>query len=238
MEFANAANVYLSHYEGAFTDSNEIDLFRDRVDEKWKQPLLELAKKTGAQDLIDVVSSIDPLDKQSWQRVINGLYKDHEDEYNLYSAGKLLQSAALQTYTAAYLASPEFAASVAGANGLAVGKGGILDSAAFAQKTYNPQFSAGGKFAGQSVDDVAAALRSGTLKPGDLPIDFIVRDGNTLMLNTRSAQALEAAGVPRSAWNAVNRTGQDFYENLLTGQLQRNNLTSTGIDAVRRSGGL
>jgi hypothetical protein len=118
MEFANAANVYLSHYEGAFTDSNEIDLFRDRVDEKWKQPLLELAKKTGAQDLIDVVSSIDPLDKQSWQRVINGLYKDHEDEYNLYSAGKLLQSAALQTYTAAYLASPEFAASVAGANGL------------------------------------------------------------------------------------------------------------------------
>jgi RHS repeat-associated protein len=121
--------------------------------------------------------------------------------------------------------------------GAAAGSGGLLDSASFAQKTYNPMFSARGKFAGRSVDDVAAALRSGALNPGDVPIDYIVRNGNTLMLNTRSAQALEAAGIPRSAWNAVNRTGQDFYENLLTGQLQRNNLTSAGIDAVRRSGG-
>ena len=58
-------------------------------------------------------------------------------------------------------------------------------------------FSKGGTFAGQSVEDVAGALRSGALNPSDVPIQYIVRDGNTLILNTRSAQALEQAGIPR-----------------------------------------
>lgn len=87
------------------------------------------------------------------------------------------------------------------------------------------------------MDDVAAALRSGTMKSIEVPIDFIVRDGNTLILNTRSAHALEAAGILRSQWNGVNRTGQALYENLLSGQLQRNGLTSEGSATVRRSGG-
>lgn len=114
---------------------------------------------------------------------------------------------------------------------------GTLEDANYAQKTFGSMFSKGGAFAGRSVDDVAAALRSGAMKPSEVPIDFIVRDGNKLILNTRSAQALEAAGIPRSQWNAVNRTGQDMFENMLSGQLQRNGLTSEGIATVRRSGG-
>lgn len=66
--------------------------------------------------------------------------------------------------------------------------------------------------------------------PGDVPIDVIVRDGNTLILNTRSSQALIRAGVPRSAWNVVDRTGQAAYEARLTGQLTHNGLTSAGTD--------
>jgi RHS repeat-associated protein len=111
---------------------------------------------------------------------------------------------------------------------------GLAADAKFAQKTFNPMFSAEGKFAGKSVDDVAAALRSGSMKPSEIPIDYVVRDGQTLILNTRSSQALEAAGIPRSQWNAVNRTGQDFYEGLLNGQLGRN--PGGPFDAVRRSG--
>lgn len=118
----------------------------------------------------------------------------------------------------------------------AVTSGGVLEGANFAQKTFNPMFSKDGVFAGKSVDDVASALRSGVMKPSEVPIDYIVRDGNKLILNTRSAQALEAAGIHRSQWNAVNRTGQEMYENMLSGQLQRNNLTSEGISTVRRSG--
>jgi hypothetical protein len=36
------------------------------------------------------------------------------------------------------------------------------------------------------------------MKPSDVPIDYIVPEGNALILNTRSAQALQAAGIPRS----------------------------------------
>lgn len=113
----------------------------------------------------------------------------------------------------------------------------MLDGANFAQKTFGKNFSSAGKFAGQSVDDVAAALRSGSLKTSDVPIDYITRNGNTLILNTRSSQALTQAGIPRSQWNAINRTGNAAFEARLTGQLGRNKLTETGISTVRQSGG-
>ena len=66
---------------------------------------------------------------------------------------------------------------------------------------------------------------------------YIVRDRNTLILNTRTSQALTQAGISRSQWNAVNRTGSALFEELLTGQLSRNKLTSERISIVRPSGG-
>ena len=47
-----------------------------------------------------------------------------------------------------------------------------------------------------------------------------------------AGELLERAGIPRSAWNAINQTGDDLFESLLSGQLQRNKLTSEGIKAV------
>ena len=112
---------------------------------------------------------------------------------------------------------------------------GIAADAQFAQKTYGTMFSNGGTFAGKSVDEVAAALRSGAMKPSEVPIDYIVRDGKTVILNTRSSQALDATGVARSEWNAVNRTGNAAYEGRLSDQLTRN--PGGPFDTVRRSGG-
>ncbi|WP_344114303.1 hypothetical protein, partial [Nocardioides humi] len=80
------------------------------------------------------------------------------------------------------------------------------------------------------IDDVAGALRSGALSPKDVPIDVIARGGNSLILNTRSSQALIRAGIPRSSWNVIDRTGQAAYEARLTGQLTRNGLTSYGTE--------
>jgi hypothetical protein len=113
---------------------------------------------------------------------------------------------------------------------------GALETANYAQKTFGKNFSATGKFAGQTVDDVASALSAGKLKVSDVPIDFIQRGGNTLILNTRSSQALTQAGIPRSQWNAVNRTGQDKFEAMLSGQLKRNKLPEQGTSTVRQSG--
>jgi RHS repeat-associated protein len=109
---------------------------------------------------------------------------------------------------------------------------GGLEGANFAQRTFSAMFSKGGTFAGRSVEDVAGALRSGALNPADVPVQYIVRDGNSLILNTRSAQALEQAGIPRGSWNAINMTGDAAAEARLTGQLGRNGLTSQGIPTV------
>jgi hypothetical protein len=79
-------------------------------------------------------------------------------------------------------------------------------------------------------------LKSGELSPADVPIEYLIRDGNTLILNTRSAVALEMAGIPRSRWNAVNMTGNMGAELRLTDQLENNGLTSEGTNIVRATG--
>ena len=109
---------------------------------------------------------------------------------------------------------------------------GVSGSAAFAQTSFSRKFSAAGKFAGQTIDDVANQLRAGTLKPGDVPIEIIVRDGNTLILNTRSAQALQKAGIPRSQWYGLDKTGDAFAEARLTTQLRVSGLSSQGTTTV------
>jgi hypothetical protein len=97
-------------------------------------------------------------------------------------------------------------------------------------------FSSGGKFAGQTVDGVAAQLQSGSLSPNDVPIQYIVKDGHTLILNTRSAQALEKAGIPRAQWKAVNMTNDRAAQARLAQQLRRNNLTSEGTPTLHALG--
>ncbi|MEO3850727.1 polymorphic toxin-type HINT domain-containing protein [Streptomyces sp. B8F3] len=105
-----------------------------------------------------------------------------------------------------------------------------IESARFAQKSYSENFSKGGLFKGRRIDDVAGDLRSGVMSPNDVPIKVVIRDGNMLITNTRSAQALIRAGIPRSSWNVLDKTGDPLFEKLLSGQLRRNGLTSEGID--------
>ncbi len=93
-----------------------------------------------------------------------------------------------------------------------------MEGANFAQRTFSSTFR-GGSLAGRSIGDVAGDLGSGTLTPKDVPVGMIVREGNSLILNTRPAQALMQAGIPRSAWSVIDQTGDPFFEELLTGQL-------------------
>ena len=121
----------------------------------------------------------------------------------------------------------------------------VLENVNYAQKTYSNTFSPEGikkysSLAGESIntiDDLVNAINTGKIKVKDLPIEYIVRDGNTLILNTRTSQALTQAGIPRSQWVSIDRTGNQLFEELLDGQLSRNKLTSEGISTVRPSGG-
>ncbi|MGH9122287.1 MAG: hypothetical protein ACRDYC_10145, partial [Acidimicrobiales bacterium] len=105
-----------------------------------------------------------------------------------------------------------------------------IECANFAQKMWSLKFGEGKKnpFRDRPVKEVAAEIHAKTLPVRDVKINVIVKDGNTLILNTRSAQALMEAGVPRSQWNVINRTGNRKYEGFLDDQLRRNGLTSEG----------
>jgi RHS repeat-associated protein len=115
---------------------------------------------------------------------------------------------------------------------------GVPNGARYAQTSYSNTFSPAGiriysRLAGRpinTVDDLVAAIRAGEINPVDIPVIYIVRPGgNTLIYNTRTGQALEQAGIPRSQWNGNNQTGNRDFERRLSQQLQRNNLTNTGM---------
>ena len=77
--------------------------------------------------------------------------------------------------------------------------------------------------------DVVANLRLGNIAPEDIPVQAIVtQEGNTLILNTRSAQALEEAGIQRSEWQIEDVTANPEAQARLAEQLRVNELTSAG----------
>ena len=108
-----------------------------------------------------------------------------------------------------------------------------LHGANFAQKTFSETFSKGGKFSGKTIDDVADALRNGTLKPSDVPIEYATQGGQTIVLNTRSAEALRRAGISRDLWKGVDVSNDAAAMQRLADQLRRNGLGPGGIPNTR-----
>lgn len=115
-----------------------------------------------------------------------------------------------------------------------------LENANYAQTTYSNTFSPIGQkelsnIAGRpikTVTDLVNALTNGVVKATDIPVNYIVREGQVIILNTRTAQALTQAGIPRGQWSGINRTGDGLYEGLLNRQLSRNALLPTGGTSV------
>ncbi|MDJ1180223.1 S8 family serine peptidase [Roseofilum sp. BLCC_M91] len=104
--------------------------------------------------------------------------------------------------------------------------GGVVNNGLFAQKYYTTAFSEepGAKFSGKTVDDLVSELDTGKIQPKDLPIEYIRKEGRTLILNTRSSAALEKAGIPREQWNVVNKINDPNAQIRLNDQLKRNSL--------------
>lgn len=108
-----------------------------------------------------------------------------------------------------------------GAGTLANAERGTLTEANFAQNKIKSDrsFSEDGQkvyseLAGtpiRTVDDLAGALRAGTIKPNQLPVDYVDMNGGRLMLNTRTSTALEQTAIPRSEWFGRNQTGVEAY---------------------------
>jgi hypothetical protein len=72
------------------------------------------------------------------------------------------------------------------------------------------------------VQGVSQALKGGTMSASDVPAQYVVKDGSTILLNTRSSAALTLGGIGRPFWSATDMT-VDLGANLrLAGQLARN----------------
>lgn len=103
----------------------------------------------------------------------------------------------------------------------------------FAQRTFREAFSKQGarvlsEITGQSItkiDDLAGVIQSGAVNASDIPIEVISRGGRNYILNTRTATALDRAGVSRSQFNVIDQTGNAAAEARLSGQLERNGFT-------------
>jgi hypothetical protein len=101
----------------------------------------------------------------------------------------------------------------------------------FTQTTASPWFHPEGNFAGQTISDVAAQLRAGTLRAADVPVTVV---GDGLIVNTRSSLALRQAGIPQSQWSIIPGSAQDAAE--IAARLSRNGLGPTGTDVIRITG--
>lgn len=73
------------------------------------------------------------------------------------------------------------------------------------------------KYAGQNIADVASGLRSGAISPNELPIQYVVRDGQNIAINNRSLLALTRAGIEPTVTEDV--TGNAFAEARITNRL-------------------
>ncbi len=130
-------------------------------------------------------------------------------------------------------------------SGKYVARPNTVTNANFAQSAINrgETFSKEGvtaysKIAGRSiktVNDLVDAIADGTVKASQLPVDFVVKDGIKLILNTRTSAALTRAGVPRSQWYGRDVTGtrvpglgQTTFDELAEAQLRNNNLGPQG----------
>lgn len=90
----------------------------------------------------------------------------------------------------------------------------------------------------KTVDDLAEALKTGVVKPEQLPIDYVDINGTRLILNTRTSTALEQASIPRSHWFGRNQTGVEAYpgktfDDLAADQLKNNKLPPSGAEQLK-----
>ncbi|MGK4569011.1 RHS repeat-associated core domain-containing protein [Flavobacterium sp. 3HN19-14] len=63
----------------------------------------------------------------------------------------------------------------------------------------------------KKVDDLVKALTGGKVTPKDIPLNYVIQNGEKVILNSRTSIALERAGIPMKNWYGINQTGKVAY---------------------------
>ncbi|SDZ69671.1 hypothetical protein SAMN05216247_1342, partial [Pseudomonas salomonii] len=203
-----------------------------------------------ALDTYDVSGDLNPKEKE----IVQGFIDKNQDDLRL-TVQKTTQATNAEiagiVLSGGLGAGAKAVAESAGAKGagtLVNAERGTLTEANFAQNKIKSDrsFSEDGQkvyseLAGtpiRTVDDLAGALRAGTIKPNQLPVDYVDMNGTRLILNTRTSTALEQAAIPRSDWFGRNQTGVEAFpgktfNDLAADQLKNNKLPPTGAEQLK-----
>lgn len=122
---------------------------------------------------------------------------------------------------------------------------GVLDDSVFAQvpaKSTKAFSEEGQKVYSQvagrpikTVNDLAEALKQGVVAPSQVPLDYVVIDGQKVIANTRSSTALINAEIPKSLWYGVDKTGIKAYGDVTFDDLVRNQLNKNYGGSVQKA---
>lgn len=121
----------------------------------------------------------------------------------------------------------------------------MLDDAAFAQvssKTTKAFSEEGQKIYSQlagrpikTVSDLTDALKLGVIKPSQVPLNYVLIDGQKVIANTRTSTALINADIPKSQWYGINKTGVIAYDDVTFDKLVRQQLNKNYGGSVQNA---
>jgi filamentous hemagglutinin len=71
----------------------------------------------------------------------------------------------------------------------------------------------------KTVNDLTNAIKQGTIKSSQTPLDYVIMDGQVMIFNTRTSTVLINANIPKSEWFGIDRTSQLAYDSITYDQL-------------------
>ncbi|WP_422396233.1 hypothetical protein [Pseudomonas trivialis] len=87
----------------------------------------------------------------------------------------------------------------------------------------------------ETVGDLTEALKQGTIRPNQVPLDYVVIDGRKVISNTRTSTALIDAGIPKSQWHGIDKTGLKAFDNITFDDLVKNQLNKNYEGSVEKA---
>jgi hypothetical protein len=103
----------------------------------------------------------------------------------------------------------------------------------YAQETINvaEEFKKTSLYPNMTVDELAEALKLGKMKPEQVPLNYVVRDGIRVVENTKTVVAYERSGISPEKWGWQLADSDSIIR--LDKNLANNKLPPTGIDHIR-----
>jgi hypothetical protein len=177
----------------------------------------EIASNNPGASPSEALSAIGGAIADNWKGIVKGAVGAAADSNPVMGAASAFVGAEEATDAVIDASEGNYEGAIENAGLVLVSKLRVADKAVkFGQSDVAKTFS-NGKFKGKTIGEVSEGLKNGSISPNDLPLDYIVRNGDRVTLNNRSLTALRRAGV--NPTKLINRTGSKMHERALNRHL-------------------